>query len=151
MKKLIFKVLINFLFLFITVSINGSEIKNIYEANKSSMQLNTNMEIGNYVYSIAVSDLAKIESVNEEENKLHATAKLLNVIKNNVSWPEKINSKLRNQLWYFYLNQKTIELKGVQIMEQGQIGDKYFVAVGIEKSNLNKHNVSYNMILEELK
>ena len=36
-------------------------------------------------------------------------------------------------------------------MEQGQIGDKYFVAVGIEKSNLNKHNVSYNMILEELK
>ena len=33
-------------------------------------------------------------------------------------------------------------------MEQGQIGDKYFVAVGIEKSNLNKYNVSYNMILE---
>ena len=151
MKKLIFRVLVNFLFLFITVSINGSEIKNIYEANKSSMQLNTNMEIGNYVYSISVSGLAKIESINEEKNKLHATAKLLNVIKNNVSWPEKINSKLRNQLWYFYLNQKTIELKGVQIMEQGQIGDKYFVAVGIEKSNLNKYNVSYNMILEELK
>ena len=115
------------------------------------MQLNTNMAIGNYVYSISVSDLAKIQSINEEKNMLDATAKLLNFIKNNVSWPEKINSRLRNQLWYFYLNQKTIELKGVQIMEQGQIGDKYFVAVGIEKSNLNKHNVSYNMILEELK
>tara|TARA_B100000212_G_C27336193_1_gene516950 strand:+ start:738 stop:1193 length:456 start_codon:yes stop_codon:yes gene_type:complete len=150
-KKLIFKVLINFLFLFITFSINGSEIKNIYEANKSSMQLNTNMAIGNYVYSISVSDLAKIQSINEEKNMLDATAKLLNFIKNKVSWPEKINSRLRNQLWYFYLNQKTIELKGVQIMEQGQIGDKYFVAVGIEKSNLNKYNVSYNMILEELK
>tara|TARA_B100002052_G_scaffold296197_1_gene324124 strand:- start:332 stop:787 length:456 start_codon:yes stop_codon:yes gene_type:complete len=150
-KKLIFKLLVNFLFLFITVSINGSEIKNIYETNKSSMQLNSNMEIGNYVYSISVSDLAKIESINEEKNKLHATAKLLNVIKNNVSWPEKINSKLRNQLWNFYLNQKTIELKGVQIMEQGKIGEKYFVVVGIEKSNLYKYNVSYNMILKELK
>ncbi len=115
------------------------------------MQLNTNMAIGNYVYSISVSDLAKIQSINEEKNMLDATAKLLNFIKNKVSWPEKINSRLRNQLWYFYLNQKTIELKGVQIMEQGQIGDKYFVAVGIEKSNLNKYNVSYNMILEELK
>ena len=151
MKKLIFKVLVNFLFLFITFSINGSEIKNIYEANKNSMQLNSNMEIGNYVYSISVSDLAKIESINEEKNKLHATAKLLNVIKNNVSWPEKINSKLRNQLWNFYLNQKNIELKGVQIMEQGKIGEKYFVAVGVEKSNLYKYNISYNMILKELK
>ena len=115
------------------------------------MQLNSNMEIGNYVYSISVSDLAKIESINEEKNKLHATAKLLNVIKNNVSWPEKINSKLRNQLWNFYLNQKNIELKGVQIMEQGKIGEKYFVAVGVEKSNLYKYNISYNMILKELK
>ena len=100
-KKLIFKVLINFLFLFVTFSINGSEIKNIYEANKSSMQLNTNMEIGNYVYSISVSDLAKIQSINEEKNMLDATAKLLNFIKNNVSWPEKINSRLRNQLGIF--------------------------------------------------
>ena len=150
MKKLIFKILVSFLFLFFSVSINGSEIKNIYEANKNNMQLNTNMEIGNYVYSISVSDLAKIDSINKEKNKLHATAKLLNFIKNNISWPEKINNKLRKQLWFFYLNQKTIELEGVQIMEQGKIGNKYFVAVGIEKSNLKKYNVSYNMILKEL-
>ena len=55
------------------------------------MQLNINMEVGNYVYSISVSDFKKLPN-KQEKNKLDATAKLLNFIKNNVSWPEKINS-----------------------------------------------------------
>ena len=152
MRKPIFKfTFLNFFFLItIITNLKSADILKEYNLNKKSLKENSILETQKYLYSIAVSKKNDIQDISIKKNRLIAEVKLLDRIKNNVNWPSKFPPYLKEAIWKFYKSKKKYKLEGITLIDKGEIGDNYFVVVGVKKENVDKFKITYNLIKKEL-
>ena len=140
MRKPIFKfTFLNFIFLLtIITNLKSADILEVYNQNKKNLKENSILETQKYLYSIAVSKKNEIQDLSIKKNRLLAEVKLLDRIKDNVNWPSKFPPYLKEAIWKFHKSKKKYRLDGVTLIDKGEIGDNYFVVVGIKKENIDK-------------
>ena len=153
MRKQIFKYFYLSLF-FISILSFGlkcSEILEIYNLNNKNLKENKILETEKYLFSIAVSKKNKIQDISYKKNKIKAEAKLLTRIRNQVDWPSNFPFYLKEALWKYYTSGKDFELQGINVLDKGEIGEKYYVVIGTKKNNVDKYKINYSAIVKELK
>ena len=128
----------------------GNEILLEYEAIKSDLKAESVTETKNFYFATSYSKNNTIEKNNFEKNKIKADSKLINHISSLIDWPKKIPPYLKKSLWQYYKSYKKYVLEELQIVDQGSIGEYYFVVVGIPKKELLKHKVEYNQIVKKI-
>ncbi len=80
-----------------------------------------------------------------------ASAKFIDYLSTLVDWPKKIDVQLKIALWNFYVNKKQIKLKKFQIVDQGKLGEYFYVVVGIPKEELLKITIKYSQIINSIR
>ena len=152
MRKPIFKFTFLNLFFLLTIitSLKSADILEEYNLNKKYLKENSILETQEYLYSVSVSKKNDIKDLSIKKNRLIAEVKLLDRIKNNVNWPSNFPSYLKEAIWTFYNSRKKYRLEGITIIDKGEIGDNYFVVVGIKKENVDKFKITYSLIKKEL-
>ena len=150
MKKQIF----SFFFLanlIIFSKLFGNQILLEYENVKSDLKSETVTETANYFFATSYSKSSSIEKNDIEKNKVLAKSKLINYISLLIDWPKKIPSYLKKALWEYYKSDKRYVFEGSQVVDQGLIGEYYFVVVGIPRKELLQNKVRYEQILSQIK
>jgi len=149
-KQLIF----NLVFLTISLNffnINGEEIIAEYINIKSDLKTESVTETDNYFFATSYSKNSSIVKNDVEKNKVLANSKLINHLSSLIDWPKKIPSYLKKALWEYYKSNNKYVFEGSQIVDQGLIGEYYFVVVGIPREELLQNKVAYNQILRQIK
>ena len=129
----------------------GNEILQEYESIKSDLKAESVTETKNFYFATSYSKNNNIEKNSFEKNKIKANSKLINHISSLIDWPKKIPPYLKKSLWQYYKSYKKYVFEELQIVDQGLIGEYYFVVVGIPKKELLKHKVAYSQIVNKLK
>ena len=80
-----------------------------------------------------------------------ASSKFIEYLSTLVDWPVTIDSELKMALWNFYTKKKKFSFKKSQIVDNGKLGDYYYVVVGIPKSELLKFKIAYSQIINSIK
>ena len=129
----------------------GNEILQEYESIKSDLKAESVTETKNFYFATSYSKNNNIEKNSFEKNKIKANSKLINHISSFIDWPKKIPPYLKKPLWQYYKSYKKYVFEELQIVDQGLIGEYYFVVAGIPKKELLKHKVAYSQIVSKLK
>ena len=152
-RKQIFKLFFIKLFFLLLFNnlVKSDDMLQAYSLNKSNLRENSILETDKYLYTISVSKKNKIQDISIKKNQLNAENKLLNRIKEKIDWPSDFPLDLKEAIWRYYKSKNPFKIKGVKLIDKGEIGDNYFVVVGIKKFNIDKLIINYNVIKEELK
>ena len=150
MKRLIFRLTFFFL-IFIYSFLDAQNIITEYEIVKNDIDAKSITTSQNYFFASSYSIATAIEDTDIESNKMIANAKFLDHLSTLVDWPTQINSDLKLALWNFYINQKKFTFKKSQIVDNGKLGEYYYVVVGIPKSELLKVAINYSQIINLIK
>ena len=149
-KEQTFKIIIIINFLFFS-KVFSNEIILEYESIKDDLKTESITETENYFFATSFSKLSSIEKNDYEKNKISANSKFINYLNESVNWPNKIPKYLRKSLWVFYINEKKYEFEKSQVVDQGKIGQYFFIVVGLPKTELINNRVTYEQILSNLK
>lgn len=150
MKRQIFKIV--FLsFLLVFTNSFSADILEEYEGIKDTISSETVTPSKNFFFVSSFSKVTSNENIDIELNKQLAYSKLIEYLKKLVDWPKKINAELKYALWNFHMNQKSFNFKKSQLVDNGKLGDLYYVIIGIPKDELLRHKINYNQIINNLK
>lgn len=150
MRSLIFKLVSILFFFFFSISY-AKNINNEYEIIKNNIDPNNISSSQNFFFASSYSKATAIEDADVETNKMIASAKFIDYLSTLVDWPKKIDVQLKIALWNFYVNKKQIKLKKFQIVDQGKLGEYFYVVVGIPKEELLKITIKYSQIINSIR
>lgn len=150
MKKQIFKIVFFIYFLIFTSSF-ANNISEEYDEIKDNISSEKVTSSQNFFFASSFSKVSSDENIDIEANKQLAYSKLIEYLETLVDWPKKINVELKYALWNFYMNQKSFNLKKSQIVDNGKLGNLYYVIIGIPKNELLRHKINYRQIINNLK
>lgn len=150
MKKQIFKIVLFIYFLIFTSSF-ANNISEEYDEIKDNISSEKVTSSQNFFFASSFSKVSSDENIDIEANKQLAYSKLIEYLETLVDWPKKINVELKYALWNFYMNQKSFNLKKSQIVDNGKLGNLYYVIIGIPKNELLRHKINYRQIINNLK
>ncbi|MBD23060.1 MAG: hypothetical protein CL572_05305 [Alphaproteobacteria bacterium] len=145
MKKLIFKF---FLFFFFFSNVYANNISFHYEKIKNQIKTNELVESGDYFFSGSFSKYSSIESIDIEKNKIEAIKNLVDFLSKSVDWPQTFSEFEKKKKWLAYKSKRKVNLIGVKIVDNGKIGNNYFVIVGIKRETLFKNKVTFDKLEE---
>ncbi len=145
MKKLIFKF---FLFFFFFSNVYANNISFHYEKIKNQIKTNELVESGDYFFSGSFSKYSSIESIDIEKNKIEAIKNLVDFLSKSVDWPQTFSEFEKKKKWLAYKSKRKVNLIGVKIVDNGKIGNNYFVIVGIKRETLLKNKVTFDKLEE---
>ena len=89
--------------------------------------------------------------IDAETNKIIASSKFINYLSNLVDWPVTIDLELKIPMWNLYTKKKKFTFKKSQIVDNGKLGDYYYVIVGMQNSELLKFKITYSQIINSIK
>ncbi len=118
---------------------------------KSDLKAESVTETNNYFFATSYSKNSSIEKNDVEKNKVLANSKLINYLSTLIDWPKKLPPYLKKALWEYHKSNKQYIFEGLQIVDQGAIGEYYFVVVGIPRKELLKNKVRYEQITNQIK
>lgn len=146
MRRLIFRLVFLFVVFFSYFS-NAESIIEEYKIFKKNIDAEFVTSSQNYFFASSYSKASSIEETDIESNKMIASAKLIDHLSTFVNWPKKIDLKLRNSLWNFYVNQRKFKFEKLQMVDKGKLGKYFYVVVGIPKKELLKKKIKFNDII----
>ena len=129
----------------------AEDIGKEYEIIKNKIDAKSITSSENFFFASSHSKATAIEDADIETNKIIASSKFIDYLSNLVDWPVTIDLELKIALWNFYTKKKKFTFKKSQIVDNGKLGDYYYVIVGMPKSELLKFKITYSQIINSIK